>query len=196
MRAGACACPHQTPAALLAACSRGAPTGIRNRALIVLLWRGGLRVSEALALKPDDLDPAAGLLRGAFASIHRCRSAGRASSSLPPATRPGRRASSLDDGDLRLLRRLSSPAADRRAGVRHANRTMDCDRTCMGDHPSQRYRRLRCIPSVRRINCLNPGGALWNARRRCWGSQGPGGRVAGWLCRGAKSFSAFLLWCS
>jgi site-specific recombinase XerD len=49
--------------ALLAACSRRAPTGIRNRALIVLLWRGGLRVSEALALKPDDLDPDAGTVR-------------------------------------------------------------------------------------------------------------------------------------
>jgi site-specific recombinase XerD len=41
---------------LLAACSRRAPTGIRNRALIAVLWRCGLRVSEALALKPADID--------------------------------------------------------------------------------------------------------------------------------------------
>lgn len=48
---------------LLAAPSRRAPTGIRNRALLVVLWRAGLRVSEALALCSKDVDPAAGTLR-------------------------------------------------------------------------------------------------------------------------------------
>ncbi len=47
---------------LLAACG-GAATGLRNRSLLVVLWRGGLRVGEALALRPSDLDPAAGTLR-------------------------------------------------------------------------------------------------------------------------------------
>ena len=42
--------------ALLRACSNRAPTGIRNRALIVVLWRSGLRLGEALALKPKDVD--------------------------------------------------------------------------------------------------------------------------------------------
>jgi site-specific recombinase XerD len=41
---------------LLRACSTRAPTGIRNRALITLLYRGGLRLGEALALMPKDLD--------------------------------------------------------------------------------------------------------------------------------------------
>ena len=41
---------------LIAACSNKAPTGIRNRALIVVLYRGGLRSSEALALRPKDVD--------------------------------------------------------------------------------------------------------------------------------------------
>ena len=49
--------------ALLAGCSRKAPTGIRNRALLALLYRGGLRISEALALKPKDLDAETGTLR-------------------------------------------------------------------------------------------------------------------------------------
>lgn len=49
--------------ALLDACSQRAPTGVRNRALIVLLYRAGLRISEALALMPKDLDAAAGTLR-------------------------------------------------------------------------------------------------------------------------------------
>ena len=45
---------------IIEACSRTAPTGIRNRALIVVLWRGGLRISEALALLPKDVDSKAG----------------------------------------------------------------------------------------------------------------------------------------
>jgi site-specific recombinase XerD len=42
--------------ALIGACSNRAPTGIRNRALLVMMYRGGLRVSEALALRPKDID--------------------------------------------------------------------------------------------------------------------------------------------
>lgn len=42
--------------ALLSACSNRAPTGIRNRALMVAMYRGGLRCAEALALYPKDFD--------------------------------------------------------------------------------------------------------------------------------------------
>lgn len=48
--------------ALLAACRRTS-SGIRNRALLVVMWRAGLRVGEVLALRPSDLDPEAGTLR-------------------------------------------------------------------------------------------------------------------------------------
>jgi integrase/recombinase XerD len=48
--------------ALLRACSARAPTGIRNRALIAVLYRGGLRISEALALLPKDVDSDQGTL--------------------------------------------------------------------------------------------------------------------------------------
>jgi len=47
---------------LLRACSGRAPTGIRNRAMLALAWRSGLRIGEALALRPKDLDLAAGTL--------------------------------------------------------------------------------------------------------------------------------------
>ena len=50
-----------TPAevtAIIGQCSRRAPTGIRNRALLTLLYRSGLRVSEILALRPSDVDMA------------------------------------------------------------------------------------------------------------------------------------------
>ena len=41
---------------LIAAPSRRAPSGIRNRALLVVAYRGGLRCQEALDLMPADLD--------------------------------------------------------------------------------------------------------------------------------------------
>ena len=50
-------------AALLHAPSRRAPTGVRNSALVAMMGLGGLRVSEALALKPGDLDLDEGSIR-------------------------------------------------------------------------------------------------------------------------------------
>lgn len=41
---------------LISACSSRAPTGIRNRALIAVMWRSGLRLGEALALRTKDVD--------------------------------------------------------------------------------------------------------------------------------------------
>jgi site-specific recombinase XerD len=55
-----------TPAemkALLAACDGTTLTGLRNRALLALLWRAGLRCSEALDLRPADVDFAGGCVR-------------------------------------------------------------------------------------------------------------------------------------
>ena len=43
-------------AAIIGACSARSRTGIRNRALLILLYRSGLRISEALALKPSSID--------------------------------------------------------------------------------------------------------------------------------------------
>jgi integrase len=41
---------------LIRAASNRAPTGQRNRALLVVLYRGGLRLGEALAQRPADVD--------------------------------------------------------------------------------------------------------------------------------------------
>lgn len=49
--------------ALLRQCSAKASTGIRNRALIAVMYRAGLRVSEALALRPADVNREDGTLR-------------------------------------------------------------------------------------------------------------------------------------
>ena len=48
---------------LIRVCSKRAATGVRNRALIAVLYRAGLRISEALALYPKDLDPANSTIR-------------------------------------------------------------------------------------------------------------------------------------
>ena len=49
--------------ALMKACSRKAPTGVRNRALIATLYRAGLRCQEALDLRLRDVDRDAGTIR-------------------------------------------------------------------------------------------------------------------------------------
>ena len=49
--------------ALIRTCSNRAPTGIRNRALIVALYRGGLRLDDALQLKSKDLNAGQGTIR-------------------------------------------------------------------------------------------------------------------------------------
>jgi site-specific recombinase XerD len=47
---------------LMRQCSRRAPTGVRNRALIAILWRCGLRVGEARGLAVKDFDSDSGTL--------------------------------------------------------------------------------------------------------------------------------------
>ena len=48
---------------LLDACSQRAPAGLRNRALIAVLYRAGLRINEALDLFPKDIDLEHGSIR-------------------------------------------------------------------------------------------------------------------------------------
>lgn len=55
--------PGPPPVEEIIAVMRAAGTsveGMRLRALVVILWRAGLRISEALALAESDLDPARG----------------------------------------------------------------------------------------------------------------------------------------
>ena len=62
--------------ALIGVCSNRAPTGIRNRALIVVMWRCGLRVGEALALQSSDIDLDAGTLHVRHGKGDRARRVG------------------------------------------------------------------------------------------------------------------------
>jgi len=63
-------------ARLLAACHTGQSSGLRNAALVALLYRSGLRVSEALSLAPKDLDIEDGAIRVLHAKGGRSRTVG------------------------------------------------------------------------------------------------------------------------
>jgi len=52
------------------------PADLRNRALIAILFRAGLRITEALALRPIDLDPRNGAIRILHAKGGRSRTVG------------------------------------------------------------------------------------------------------------------------
>ena len=127
--------------ALIRACSTRAPTGVRNRALIAVLWRSGLRISEALALELRDVDLDAGSLRVRHGKGDRSRTVGVDEQTSALLARwidrrrklsPGARSPvfcTLDGGRIdpsyirRLLPRLAAKAGiDRRVhahGLRH-----------------------------------------------------------------------------
>jgi len=61
---------------LIDQCSRRAPTGVRDAALIGVLYRGGLRISEALTLYARDLNRERGTLRIHCGKGHKPRTVG------------------------------------------------------------------------------------------------------------------------
>lgn len=101
--------------ALLARCSAVAPTGLRNRALLVLMWRGGLRIAEALALKVSDVTPAKGTVRVLHGKGNKPRTVG------------------LDPGAMAVVQRWID--ARKAAGIR--NGILIC--TLAGDPVSDKY---------------------------------------------------------
>ncbi len=120
-----------------------APTGVRNRALIAVLWRCGLRISEALSLELRDVDLQAGTVRVRHGKGDRSRTVGLDEQTTALLARwldrrkklsPGARAPifcTLQGGRIdssyvrRLLPRLAAKAGiDRRVhahGLRHTH---------------------------------------------------------------------------
>lgn len=74
--------------ALLWACSVTAPTGVRNPALVVMPYRGGLRVGEALALFPKDVDRKRGTVRVLHGKGDKARTVGL-DPQAPPSSNTG-----------------------------------------------------------------------------------------------------------
>ena len=115
---------------LMRRCSRRAPTGVRNRALIAVLWRCGLRLGEALALAAEGLRPRRGhaggaagqgrqAARGRGGRGHRRARRPLARAAPASAASPARRCSARSQGgpmDQSYVRHLL-PRLARKAGV-------------------------------------------------------------------------------
>ena len=107
--------------ALLYAPSSRAPTGQRNRGLIAVMYGGGLRLAEALALKPTDIDFEAGTVRVLPGKGDKSRTAG------------------IDDGALMHLARWR----DRRRALGIRGRILFC--TLDGQPLAPRYVRAMVV---------------------------------------------------
>jgi site-specific recombinase XerC len=118
----------------MAACSSTSASGIRNRALIALLYRSGLRLSEALDLYPKDVD----FGRGAIRVLN-----GKGGKS---------RVSGIDPGALAILQRW----VEVRANFGHnGSKPLFC--TASGERVSNAYiRRLFPITLLSRRQSLFP----------------------------------------
>ena len=62
--------------ALMAACDPDTVIGLRHRALLAVLYRAGLRISEALQLRPKDIDAGSGTIRVLFGKRGYARTVG------------------------------------------------------------------------------------------------------------------------
>jgi integrase/recombinase XerD len=101
--------------ALLRGCSLRAPTGIRNRALITVMYGAGLRISEALALKVSDVNAARGTVRVLHGKGDKARTVG------------------LDDGSMAIVARWM----DKRGELGRSKGPLFC--TLDGHAVSDRY---------------------------------------------------------
>ncbi len=62
--------------ALIEACDRTTGVGVRNAALLAVLYRTGLRITEAIMLRPKDVDAANGTIRVLFGKQGYARTVG------------------------------------------------------------------------------------------------------------------------
>jgi integrase len=88
--------------ALLVACAGDTLSGMRNHALLVMLWRAGLRIGEALDLRPSDVDFGAGTVRVLHTKTREARTVGLDDAALAvlAAWLGARQAAGIDGGPL------------------------------------------------------------------------------------------------
>jgi site-specific recombinase XerC len=120
--------------ALLVACGGDSRSAVRDHALLVVMWRAGLRCSEALELRPCDVNFGAGTIRVRFGKGRKARTVGTDDAALAAVSvwLDARSAAGVIDGPLfcRLKGQPGAPLSTRyvraqiarlavRAGVRH-----------------------------------------------------------------------------
>ena len=107
--------------ALMAVCDPDTVIGLRHRALLAILYRAGLRISEALQLRPKDVDAGSGTIRVLFGKRGYARTVGvdpgaSRSAPDPASTRPSAPLAAagptLPPAALAALVRVSVPAGN------------------------------------------------------------------------------------
>ena len=180
--------------ALIGACSAASRTGIRNRALLAVMYRGGLRIAEALALRPADADPDRGTIRvldgkggkprtvgvdaGAMASIQRWMDTRRAA-----GIRRGPLFATLAGGQMspQYVRAMMTRAADKAGierrvhphGLRH---TMSAEWIQEGRSPvllRDQLGHTSLAVTDRYLRDIAPGEVIAAAHQRQWTEPGP-----------------------
>jgi site-specific recombinase XerD len=109
--------------ALLAACAGDTLSGVRDHALLVVLWRAGLRIGEALRLRPSDIDFEAGTIRVLHSKTRQARTVGIDGQALDVvrAWVGARAAAGIGDGPL-FCRLHGQPGAQ--LSARHVGQQM------------------------------------------------------------------------
>jgi integrase len=176
---------------VLAANNKGL-TGDRNRALIVIGWRAGLRISEALALKLTDLNAQQQTLRVLHGKGNKARTVGldgaawavlhqwiaRRDAAGLPATSPlfcTETGGQLSDRYVRdLLPRLARAAKiDKRCHFHGLRHTMAFELASEGVPMhviQQQLGHSNLAVTSRYINHLNPAETIARMKARAWGS--------------------------
>ena len=176
--------------AVLAANNKGL-TGDRNKALIVVGWRSGLRISEALALKLSDLNPQQQTLRVLHGKGNKARTVGldsaawaivqqwiaRRETSGLPATAPlfcTETGGKLQDRYVReLLPRLAKTAKiDKRCHFHGLRHTMAFELASEGVPMhliQQQLGHSNLAVTSRYISHLNPAETIARMKGRSWG---------------------------
>jgi integrase/recombinase XerD len=110
--------------ALLAECGGDTLSAVRTHALMVVLWRAGLRVGEALQLRPSDVNLADGTIRVLHTKTRQARTVGLddATVAVLSVWAEARRAAGIGPGPLfcRLRGQPGAPLSPRYVGAQMA----------------------------------------------------------------------------
>ena len=183
---------------ILDKCNDGA-TGIRNRALIVIGWRSGLRISEVLDLEPHNIDLQAQTIRVLHGKGNKARTVGIDSDSLahlerwlairgPMALPPGSRlfctldGSPVSDRYVRaLMPRLARDAGIAKRvhfhGLRHTHAAELASEGVPMNEIQQQLGHSNLAVTSKYLSHLNPAQTVDRMKGRSWTGKSAAGHV-------------------